>query len=46
MCLLNAQYEGRGQVSIFTLCLVKYMLETQALNFAVMAARDTRAEVN
>lgn len=36
--MLKARCEGSGRVSIFVLSLGKYLLETQALNFTVMAA--------
>lgn len=42
VCLPNAQCEGSAWVSVFVLWLVKYLLKTQALNFAVMAPRDIK----
>lgn len=42
--LKTSPREGSGWVSIFVLWLVEYLVETQALNFTLMAARDTRDE--
>ena len=41
--MLRAQSEESDWVSIFVLWLVEYQLETQALNFAMMAARDNQS---
>ena len=41
--MLSAQCEGSDWVSIFVLWLVEYLLETHALNFAIMVARDSQS---
>ena len=41
--MLRAQSEESDWVRIFVLWLVEYLLETQALNFAMMAARDNQS---